>query len=169
MSDLDYALQPVVDMVAVCANSPPTQQQRAALASVGFPGPGSPASHAEGDYWFFGGDAAAGPGTLGRCVLHVVEEGNPWISDAKAFVRYLNNNRRAFEEYATVKIEGATLAMVEGEEGNKLSEYKHRKNDVCVELMEQAKLHWAHDTAVAAAAVARARQSHGFGAIPRNS
>jgi GrpB-like predicted nucleotidyltransferase (UPF0157 family) len=133
---------PVVDMVAVCRHVPPTAAQRAALADAGFPGPGTLADHAEGDYWWFGGDTAAASGALGRCVLHVVAAGNPWVAQAKAFAAFLSGegaaSRAAFEEYAAIKREGARLAAEHGAEGNKLSDYKGRKHDVCVRLMGQA-------------------------------
>ena len=134
---------PVVDMVAVLRGqgaTPPSAAQRAALAAAGFPGPGTLSDHAGDDTWFFGGDdPTALPGTLGRAVLHVVSEGNPWVADAKAFVRLLSADPVAFREYAAVKREGARLAAAEGQEGQKLTDYKRRKHDVCLRLIAQAR------------------------------
>ena len=139
---------PVVDMLAVVRHVPPTDSQRAALGAAGFPGPGTLTDHTAEDWWWFGGDAGAASGTLGRCVLHVVAGGNPWIAQAKAFVSFLNGSseasRAAFGEYAEIKREGARLAAEHGAEGNKLSDYKRRKHDVCVRLLEQAAVSVVH-------------------------
>ena len=139
---------PVVDMLAVVRHVPPTDSQRAALGAAGFPGPGTLTDHTAEDWWWFGGDAGAASGTLGRCVLHVVAEDNPWIAQAKAFVSFLNGSseasRAAFGEYAEIKREGARLAAEHGAEGNKLSDYKRRKHDVCVRLLEQAAVSVVH-------------------------
>ena len=128
---------PVVDMLAVTREWPPDEAQLAALAAAGFEAKGR-ADHAADDLWFFGGDGPSG--TLGRSVLHVVKEGNPWAKESLDFVFYLSHpkHRDAFDAYAAVKLEGARLA-VDGQEGQKLSEYKRRKHAVCMEVMEKAK------------------------------
>jgi hypothetical protein len=83
---------PVVDMLAICRRWPPDAAALTALAAepAGFVAQGL-ASHAEDDLWFFGGDGP--PGTLGRSVLHVVAEDNPWARDAVAFVECVTGAR----------------------------------------------------------------------------
>ena len=111
-------------------------QALAALQAAGFEAKGL-ADHAEHDMWFFGGDGPSG--TLGRCVLHVVREGNAFVKHSLDFVCYVSHpkHRDAFDAYAAVKLEGARLAL-DGEEGQKLSEYKRRKHAVCMEVMTKA-------------------------------
>jgi GrpB-like predicted nucleotidyltransferase (UPF0157 family) len=127
---------PVVDMLAVTREWPPDAAQLAALQAAGFEAKGL-ADHAEDDMWFFGGDGPSG--TLGRCVLHVVREGNAFVKHSLDFVCYVSHpkHRDAFDAYAAVKLEGARLAL-DGEEGQKLSEYKRRKHAVCMEVMTKA-------------------------------
>mmetsp|Transcript_10334 Transcript_10334/g.22500 ORF Transcript_10334/g.22500 Transcript_10334/m.22500 type:complete len:206 (-) Transcript_10334:54-671(-) len=131
---------PVVDMVAVCKAWPPTAAQVHALSDMGFDDHGL-APHAGEDRWFYGGDEGAAPGTLGRSVVHVVREGNPWVAEAEAFVAYLSAVPEAFSAYRMVKLEGARLAL-EGREGMRLSEYKQRKHEVCMRVFRDAQI-WA--------------------------
>eukprot|EP00308_Calcidiscus_leptoporus_P009838 CAMPEP_0119377720 /NCGR_PEP_ID=MMETSP1334-20130426/46334_1 /TAXON_ID=127549 /ORGANISM="Calcidiscus leptoporus, Strain RCC1130" /LENGTH=232 /DNA_ID=CAMNT_0007396725 /DNA_START=65 /DNA_END=763 /DNA_ORIENTATION=- len=135
---------PVVDMVAVCKAWPPTASQLDALNRAGFDDRGL-APHAEDDRWFYGGDEGAAPGTLGRCVVHVVREGNPWTAEAEAFVAYVSAVPKAFAAYSEVKLEGARLA-VNGRDGMRLSEYKQRKHKVCMRVLREAQV-WARKQA----------------------
>ena len=133
---------PVVDMIAECRAWPPTTAQVEALARAGFDDHGL-APHAEDDQWFYGGDEGAAPGTLGRCVVHVVRKGNPWIAEAAAFVAYVSAVPEAFSAYAEVKLTGAQLAL-DGRDGMRLSEYKARKHEVCMRVLSDAQA-WARE------------------------
>ena len=73
--------------------------------------------------------------------MHVVAQGNPFIDESKAFVNYCNAICSAFDRYSAVKLEGAKLA-INGEEGQKLSEYKIFKSNTVNVIMKEAKI-WA--------------------------
>jgi len=132
---------PIVDLMAVCRSpNEPNQSQKKLLENEGFAYQGE-APHTNGDFWFFGGDPTSQPGTMGRAVLHVVAQGNPFIDESKAFVDYCNAIPSAFDRYSTVKLEGAKLA-INGEEGQKLSEYKVFKSNTVNVIMKEASI-WA--------------------------
>ncbi len=132
---------PIVDIIAVCRSpNEPDNSQKILLENEGFIYQGE-APHTTGDFWFFGGDPNCKSGTIGRAVLHVVARGNSFIDESTAFVNYCNETPSAFDRYSKVKLEGAKLA-VNGEEGQKLSEYKVFKSNTVNEIMNEAK-NWA--------------------------
>jgi GrpB-like predicted nucleotidyltransferase (UPF0157 family) len=137
---------PIVDIIAVCRSpNEPNQSQKKRLENEGFAYQGE-APHTNGDFWFFGGDPTSQPGTIGRAVLHVIAQGNPFIDENKAFVDYCNTIPSAFDRYAKVKLDGVKLA-INGEEGQKLSEYKVFKSNTVLEIMKEANK-WAKTKAV---------------------
>lgn len=129
---------PIIDILAVCRSlDAPDVNQIKRLEANGFEDKGK-APHTSGDSWFYGGDPSSQPGTMGRAVVHIVAQGNPFIEASKAFVNYCNAVPSAFNRYSNIKLEGAKLAL-NGEEGQKLSEYKQYKVSVVNDLMKEAR------------------------------
>merc|ERR1740116_538667 len=99
----------MVDMAIAIAQLPPPPALLESLAASGYEYRGA-APHDKNDHWAMGGEGAKGH--LGRAVLHITTPSSSFLNDAKAFVDFCNSpdGAEAFEDYANVKLEGATLA-----------------------------------------------------------
>ena len=132
---------PVCDIVAEVSPWPLHDATKAKLAKAGYECHGRAPHATEHDEWFFGGDGK--PGHVGRVVVHTVPIGSEFIRETRAFCEYVNSHPEAFERYNTVKVEGAILMSKSEKEEGRLIGYKHKKAQVCVEIMHEAIQWWS--------------------------
>lgn len=148
---------PMIDILLVMKNSPPTDQQIEKLKelNIGFIGDGN-SPHDKDDTWFqnlafpsqdnFDEFKIKGEfppdGHLGRLVLHFSPHHSDWVRTVLCFVQYLTQNKDAFTRYRDVKAEGAKIqSTAEKDESGKSAfiKYKMHKNAVAEQLLEESK------------------------------
>jgi GrpB-like predicted nucleotidyltransferase (UPF0157 family) len=129
--------------------NPPPPALLEALTAAGYEYRGSSPHHPE-DHWAMGGEGAKG--TLGRATLHLTPFKCGFIDDALQFVTYLSKSPFAYQEYFTVKLEGARNAFMgvpplpdgverwEGTGDDPHRDYKMHKKRVVDNLLDEAKI-----------------------------
>ena len=149
---------PMIDILLVMKNSPPTEEQLEKLKelNIGLIGDGN-SPHDKDDTWFqnlafptqdnFDEYKVNGEhppdGYLGRLVMHFSPYHSEWVRTVLCFVQYLSQDEGAFKRYRDVKVEGAEIqSKAEKDESGKSTaffKYKMHKNDVAKQLLDESK------------------------------
>ena len=153
---------PMIDILLVMKNSPPTEEQIEKLKelNIGLIGDGN-SPHDKDDTWFqnlafppqdnfdeFKVNGQHPPdGYLGRLVIHFSPYHSEWVRTVLCFVQYLTENEDAFKRYRDVKAEGAKIQSEAAKDESGKSaffQYKMHKNDVAKQLLDESKK-WMED------------------------
>ena len=149
---------PMIDILLVMKNSPPTEEQLEKLKelNIGLIGDGN-SPHDKDDTWFqnlafptqdnFDEYKVNGEhppdGYLGRLVMHFSPYHSEWVRTVLCFVQYLSQDEGAFKRYRDVKVEEAEIqSKAEKDESGKSTaffKYKMHKNDVAKQLLDESK------------------------------